>query len=82
MDAHPERSNERAHARHTRQRIEFWPIKRPIPYEGNPRNCPPEANAEVARCCALELSPAYCDVAVRHWEAFTGRKASCHGPGH
>jgi len=40
--------------------------------------------AELAgrRCRALELSPAYCDVAVRRWEAFTGRKASCHGPGH
>jgi DNA modification methylase len=40
--------------------------------------------AELAgrRCRALELSPAYCDVAVRRWEAFTGRKASCHGTGH
>ena len=26
-------------------------------------------------CRALEISPAYCDVAVKRWEAFTGRKA-------
>jgi DNA modification methylase len=26
-------------------------------------------------CRALEISPAYCDVAVRRWEAFTGRQA-------
>lgn len=27
------------------------------------------------RCCAVELSPAYCDLSVRRWEAFTGQKA-------
>lgn len=27
------------------------------------------------RCFAMELSPAYCDVIVARWEAFTGRKA-------
>ena len=27
------------------------------------------------RCCAVELDPAYCDVAVRRWEMATGRKA-------
>jgi DNA modification methylase len=26
-------------------------------------------------CFAVELSPAYVDVAVRRWQAFTGRKA-------
>ena len=26
-------------------------------------------------CLAVELSPAYVDVAVRRWQAFTGRKA-------
>ena len=26
-------------------------------------------------CRALEISPAYCDVAVRRWETFTGRQA-------
>ena len=33
--------------------------------------------AEMTRrsCRALEISPAYCDVAVRRWEAFTGRQA-------
>jgi hypothetical protein len=143
MDALPDRSNDEARARHPRQRIQLWPTARPIPYENNPRNCPPEAIAKVAnsirqfgfmqpivvdpdgvvvvgntrllaakklglakvpvlvyepfcgsgtaiiaaeltgrRCRALELSPAYCDVAVRRWEAFTGRKASCDGPGH
>ncbi len=27
------------------------------------------------RCYALELSPAYCDLAVKRWEQFTGEKA-------
>ena len=27
------------------------------------------------RCCAVELDPVYCDVAVRRWEVATGRKA-------
>jgi DNA modification methylase len=27
------------------------------------------------RCCAMELSPVYCDVAVKRWEDFTGEKA-------
>ena len=27
------------------------------------------------RCYAMELDPGYCDVIVRRWEAFTGRKA-------
>ena len=30
-------------------------------------------------CCAIELSPAYIDVAVRRWEAFTGRQATLEG---
>ena len=29
------------------------------------------------RCFAMELDPAYCDVAVRRWEIATGRKATC-----
>jgi len=28
------------------------------------------------RCYAIEISPAYCDVAVRRWEEFTGQKAT------
>jgi DNA modification methylase len=27
------------------------------------------------RCYAMEIEPRYCDVAIRRWEAFTGRKA-------
>lgn len=27
------------------------------------------------RCRAIEISPAFCDVAVRRWEEFTGTKA-------
>ncbi len=27
------------------------------------------------RCCAIEIAPKYCDVIVRRWEEFTGRKA-------
>lgn len=29
------------------------------------------------RCCAMELSPAYCDVIVTRWEKLTGGKAVC-----
>ena len=28
--------------------VELWPIQRPIPYDKNPRHCPPEAIAKVA----------------------------------
>ncbi len=27
------------------------------------------------RCLAMDIDPAYCDVAVKRWEAFTGEKA-------
>ncbi|MBI5763656.1 MAG: ParB N-terminal domain-containing protein [Planctomycetes bacterium] len=27
------------------------------------------------RCYAMEISPVYCDVAIKRWESFTGRKA-------
>ena len=26
-------------------------------------------------CCMMELDPAYCDVIVKRWEQFTGKKA-------
>jgi len=32
------------------------------------------------RCYAMELEPKYCDVAVRRWEEFTGRKAERVAP--
>ncbi|MFO7856530.1 MAG: site-specific DNA-methyltransferase [Paracoccaceae bacterium] len=32
-------------------------------------------------CLAMELSPAYVDVAVRRWEAFTGKAAALEGGG-
>ncbi len=32
-------------------------------------------------CYALELDPAYCDVIVRRWQAFTGQKAVLDGDG-
>ncbi len=51
MDAYPDQLNDKTHARRTRQRrqrIALWPIERPIPYEANPRNCPPQAIAKVA----------------------------------
>jgi DNA modification methylase len=35
-----------------------------------------------SRCClAIELSPAYVDVAVRRWQAFTGAEASLEDSG-
>jgi DNA modification methylase len=27
------------------------------------------------KCYGMEISPAYCDVIVKRWETFTGRKA-------
>ena len=33
------------------------------------------------RCYALELSPAFVDVAVTRWSAFTGKQASLEGDG-
>ena len=32
-------------------------------------------------CQAIELSPAYVDVAVRRWQAFTGAEATLEGDG-
>ncbi|MHB0998199.1 MAG: DNA methyltransferase [Armatimonadota bacterium] len=29
-------------------------------------------------CCSMELDPRYCDVIIRRWEEFTGRKAERH----
>jgi hypothetical protein len=33
------------------------------------------------RCHAMELSPAFVDVAVTRWSAFTGKQASLEGDG-
>ena len=33
------------------------------------------------RCYAIELSPTYCDVIVRRWQAFTRREATLEGDG-
>ncbi len=33
------------------------------------------------RCYGLEISPAYCDVIVRRWEEFTGKKAKLAATG-
>jgi DNA modification methylase len=33
------------------------------------------------RCFAMELEPVFCDVAVRRWEEFTGRKGKRHEKG-
>jgi DNA modification methylase len=31
------------------------------------------------RCYAIEISPAYCDVAILRWQDFTGEKATLDG---
>ena len=33
------------------------------------------------RCYAVELRPAFVDVAIRRWQAFTGREATLEGDG-
>ena len=33
-------------------------------------------------CFAIEVSPAYCDVAVQRWEQLTGREATLAGSEH
>ena len=37
------------------------------------------AEQEGSKACAMEISPAYCDVAVQRWEQATGRKAERDG---
>ena len=32
-------------------------------------------------CCAIEISPAYVDVAVKRWEEFSGKRATLDGDG-
>jgi DNA modification methylase len=33
-------------------------------------------------CLAIELDPAYVDVSVKRWQAFTGKEARLEGSGH
>ena len=33
------------------------------------------AERQGRRCFAVEISPAYCDVVIQRWEAYTGKKA-------
>ncbi len=53
--------------------IEWWPAARPIPYARNLRAAPEELGRV---CYAMELLPAFVDVAVARWEAFTGQQAT------
>ncbi|MCK8353440.1 hypothetical protein LXA26_18260, partial [Erwinia amylovora] len=41
----------------------------------------PSGRAIYRICCGMELDPAYVDVAVRRWEAFTGQTATLDGNG-
>ena len=34
------------------------------------------AERQRRRCFAVEISPAYCDVVVERWEAYTGKTAT------
>lgn len=33
------------------------------------------------KCCALEIDPAYIDVAIRRWQTYTGKQATLEGDG-
>ncbi|GAF79444.1 unnamed protein product, partial [marine sediment metagenome] len=33
------------------------------------------------KCYGIEISPAYCDIIIRRWEEFTGKKATLAGKG-
>lgn len=39
------------------------------------------AETEGRRCFGIELNPAYVDVIVKRWEAFTGQQATLEGDG-
>jgi DNA modification methylase len=65
-------------------------IRRPIGYDTKPGGLLYEpfsgsgtaliAAEQTGRVCfAMELAPAFVDVAVQRWQAFTGRKAVRHG---
>jgi DNA modification methylase len=67
-------------------------VKRPIVYHTKPGDLIYEpfsgsgtaliaAEMTARRCFALELSPAFVDVAVRRWQNFTGREATLEGGG-
>jgi DNA modification methylase len=66
-------------------------IRRPISYHTKPGDLIYEpfsgsgtaliAAEEMGRtCCAIELAPAFVDVAVARWEAFTGKTATLEVP--
>lgn len=58
-----------------------------VPYARNARTHTEEQVAQIAaemtgrQCFAIELSPAYVDVAVTRWEKFTGQAATLDGDG-
>ena len=33
------------------------------------------------RCCAIEIAPTFCEVAICRWQAFTGMEATLEGEG-
>lgn len=66
-------------------KVERWPLDRLIGYARNAKTHPPEQVARIAASIrefgwtmpvlAVELNPAYVDVAVSRWCKFTGQKA-------
>lgn len=77
--SHPE--NDPAHAWKGRQ-VAHRPLASLMPYSRNARTHLGSGTSIIAAeqegrvCLGLELSPAHCDVIVKRWEAFTGRKAT------
>jgi DNA modification methylase len=68
-------------------------VSRPIAWHSSPGNLIYEpfcgsgtaliaAEMSGRRCSAIELSPVFCDVAVRRWQVFTGKEAIRHDAGH
>lgn len=87
LASHQKKENERTN-HSTQKPVEC--MKRPIENNSSPGQAVYEpfsgsgttiiASEMIGRCCyAMELNPAYVDVAVKRWEDFTGKKAVLEG---
>lgn len=55
--------------------IEMMRLGDLVPYARNARTHSAEQVEQIAASIAIELNPAYVDVAIRRWQNFTGQRA-------